>query len=76
MPNPSTKLIAWRCPSDLLLALDAKAKQDCTARTTALESLVRLSLSTRGSVEGELSELKREVRSLRRAIEARTGEGR
>jgi hypothetical protein len=66
-------MIAWRCPADLLAALDGKARQDGTARTTALESLVRLALSTRGSVEGELADLKREVRSLRRAVEALEG---
>jgi hypothetical protein len=76
MPNGPTKLIAWRCPNDLLAALDGKAKQDGTSRTAALEAAVRLGLSTRGSVEGELAELKREVRSLRRAVEALSGERR
>lgn len=76
MPNAPTKLLAWRCPNDLLAALDAKAHEDGSTRTAAIETLVRLGLSSRGSVEGELAELKREVRSLRRAIEALTGKGR
>lgn len=76
MPNAPTKLIAWRVPADLIAALDAKAKEDGTARTVALEALVRLGLGSSGSVEGELVELKREVRSLRRAVEALVGDRR
>lgn len=76
MPNPPTTVVTWRCPNELLAALDAKAKEDATTRTAALETLVRLGLTSKGSVEGELAELKREVRSLRRAVEALSGERR
>ena len=66
-------MIAWRCPPDLLEALDAKAKRDGTARTDALAALVRLGLESRGSVEGELGEVKKELQRLRRAVEALGG---